>query len=188
MTNCSRSERTFERELLIGSLQIVREKISNYLLGSSHTSKSSQLRLSLVQPLLSSHPVETLHTFVPQTCERIEILLDEAGTSLSTNYQGDPELTWWLVLFSKVVRARGDALLPYKASINSVFRRAIGIIHLQSYEQVADAAKHLLRSLTYVYLIEFRLTSEKIDESIGEPLPIRVRRREEEGQGEDRRV
>ena len=57
----------------------------------------------------------------------------------------------------------------------SVFHQCIGIINKKSYETIATAAEHLLKSLSHVYSIDSRLTTV---ENIGEPfidfLPIRV--------------
>ena len=138
------------------------------------TSKGSRLRTVLVRPILARNPSETLKYLLPQTCERIEKIIDDAQTTIYTNYEGDAELSWCLVLFSELLRARGETLLPYKSMIFSVFRRSVHLIHVSSYLAVADAAKDFLKSLTYVYPIEFRLTLKNIEEPFTDALPIRV--------------
>ena len=154
--------------------QMVRQKITNYLAAASMTSKGSRLRTVLVRPILAGNPSETLKYLLPQTCARIEKIIDDAQTTIYTNYEGDAELTWCLVLFSELLRARGDTLLAYKSMIFSVFRRSVHLIHASSYEAVADAAKDLLKSLTYVYPIEYRVTLQNIEEPFTDSLPIRV--------------
>ena len=59
--------------------------------------------------------------------------------------------------------------------ILSIFHRCVRIIHKESYEAVANAAKNLLKSLSYVYPNEYRLTVENIEEPFTDFLPIRVR-------------
>ncbi|CAF4627446.1 unnamed protein product, partial [Rotaria socialis] len=58
--------------------------------------------------------------------------------------------------------------------ILSVFHRCIHIIHKESYEAVANAAKNLLKTLSYVYPLEYRLTVEIIEEPFTDFLPIRA--------------
>ena len=95
-------------------------------------------------------------------------------TTISTDYQGDAELTWYLILFSELLRVRGDSLIVYKPMIFSIFQRSVRVIHRESYGAVADAAQYLLRSLSYVYPIEYRLTMQSINEPFNNFLPIRV--------------
>lgn len=75
---------------------------------------------------------------------------------------------------SKLVSVRGDALIPYKSRILFVFRQCVRIIHKESYEDLANTAKNLLKSLSYVYPIECRLSVENIEEPFTDFLPIRV--------------
>jgi hypothetical protein len=100
--------------------------------------------------------------------------MHDSETTILTDHKGDVELTWYLVLFSKLLQAHGNTLLVYKSMILSVFHRCIHIIHKESYEAVADAAKNLLKSLSYVYPIDYRLTLHNIDEPFTDFLPIRV--------------
>ncbi|CAF4617031.1 unnamed protein product, partial [Rotaria sp. Silwood2] len=58
--------------------------------------------------------------------------------------------------------------------ILSIFHRCIHIIHKDSYESIAKAAQNLLKSLTYVYPIDYRLTVENIEEPFTDFLPIRA--------------
>ncbi|CAF1072340.1 unnamed protein product [Rotaria sordida] len=154
--------------------QVVREKIMNFLVASSFTPRVSKLLTDLVQPILEANPIETLKYLMPQTCERIEKIVHDSETTILTDHKGDMELTWCLILFSKLLEARGDTLLIYKSMILSVFHRCIHIIHKESYEAVAYAAKNLLQSLSYVYPIDYRLTVENIDEPFIDFLPIRA--------------
>jgi hypothetical protein len=100
--------------------------------------------------------------------------MSHSETTILTDHKGDTELTWCLILFSELVRARGDTLLMYKPMILSVFHRCVRIIHKETHEAVANAAKNLLKSLSYVYPIEYRLTVENIEEPFTDFLPIRV--------------
>ncbi|CAF4464691.1 unnamed protein product [Rotaria sp. Silwood2] len=58
--------------------------------------------------------------------------------------------------------------------IMSVFRQCIHFIYKNSYETIAHAVEHLLKSLTHVYPIDYRLTVENIDELFVDFLPIRA--------------
>ncbi|CAF2908164.1 unnamed protein product, partial [Rotaria sp. Silwood2] len=154
--------------------QMIREKITNFLAASSFSPKISKLLNGLVRAILKGNPEETLKYLLPHTCERIEKILNHSETTILTDHKGDTELTWCLILFSELTRARGDALLIYKPMILSVFHRCVRIIHKESYEAVANAAKNLLKSLSYVYPIEYRLTVENIEEPFTDFLPIRA--------------
>lgn len=153
---------------------MIREKITNFLAGSFFTPKVGKLVTGLVRAILKGNPVETLKYLLPQTCERIENIMTHSETTILVDHKGDSELTWSLILFSELLRARGDTLLPYKSKIFSVFHRCVRIIHKDTHEAVANAAKNLLKSLSYVYPIEYRLTLENIDEPFTDFLPIRV--------------
>ncbi len=153
---------------------MVREKIINFLATYTFSSKISKLLTSLVQAILKSNPIETLKYLLPQTCERIEKIFNQSDMSVLKDHKGDSELTWCLILFSELVCARGDTLIIYKSMILSVFHRCIHIIHKNSYEAMAKAARNLLKSLSYVYPIDYRLTVENIEEPFIDFLPIRV--------------
>ncbi|CAF4539945.1 unnamed protein product, partial [Rotaria sp. Silwood2] len=154
--------------------QMIREKITNFLAASSFSPKISKLLNGLVRAILKGNPEETLKYLLPHTCERIEKILNHSETTILTDHKGDTELTWCLILFSELVCARGDTLLIYKPMILSAFHRCVHIIHKESYEAVANAAKNLLKSLSYVYPIEYRLTVENIEEPFTDFLPIRA--------------
>ncbi|CAF1453615.1 unnamed protein product, partial [Adineta ricciae] len=153
--------------------EVLRNKITNFLVVSSMTSKVNNLMTILVRPLLQANSHETLKSLLPQTCERIEKIVDDLKTTIFTDYQGDAELTWYLILFSELLRARGDSLIVYKPMIFSIFQRSVRIIHRESYGAVADAAQYLLRSLSYVYPTEYRITMQSINEPFNNFLPIR---------------
>jgi hypothetical protein len=153
---------------------MVREKITNFLATYSFSPKVSKLLTGLVQAILKSNPIETLKYLLPQTCERIEKIISQSDMSILTDHKGDSELTWCLILFSELVCARGDTLIIYKSMILSVFHRCIHIVHKHSYEAMGKAAKNLLKSLSYVYPSDYRLTVENIEEPFIEFLPIRV--------------
>ncbi|CAF1939925.1 unnamed protein product [Rotaria magnacalcarata] len=154
--------------------QVVQEKIMCFLAASSFTPRVSKLLTDLVQPILEANPIETLKYIMPQTCERIEKIMHDSATTILTDHKGDMELTWCLILFSKLLQARGDTLLVYKSMILSVFHRCIHIIHKKSYEAIANAAKNLLKSLSHVYPIDYRVTMENIDGPFTDFLPIRA--------------
>jgi len=153
---------------------MIREKITNFLAASSFSSRVNKLLNGLVRAILKGNPEETLKYLLPQTCERIENIINQSDSLVLTDHKGDTELTWCLTLFSELLRARGDTLLIYKPMILSIFHRCIHIIHKESYEAVANAAKNLLKSLTYMYPTDFRLTVENIEEPFTDFLPIRV--------------
>jgi hypothetical protein len=153
---------------------MIREKITNFLAASSFSPKVRKLLNGLVRAILKGRPEDTLKYLLPETCERIEKIISHSETTILTDHKGDTELTWCLTLFSELVRARGDTLVMYKPMILSVFHRCIHVIHKESYEAVANAAKNLLKSLSYVYPTEYRLTVENIEEPFTDFLPTRV--------------
>jgi hypothetical protein len=153
---------------------MIREKITNFLAASSFSPRVSKLLNGLVRAILKGNPEETLKYLLPQTCERIEKIINQSDSLILTDHKGDTELTWCLTLFSELVRARGDTLLMYQPMIISIFHRCIHIIHKESYEAVANAAKNLLKSLTYMYPTDYRLIVENIEEPFTDFLPIRV--------------
>ncbi|CAF1560656.1 unnamed protein product [Rotaria magnacalcarata] len=154
--------------------RMVREKITNFLATYTYSPKISKLLTGLIHALLKSNPVETLKYLLPQTYERIEKILSQSDTLILNDHKGDPELTWCLILFSELLCARGDTLVIYKSMIFSIFHRCIHIIHKDSHEAMAKAAKNLLKSLSYVYPIDYRLTVENIEEPFIDFLPIRA--------------
>ncbi|CAF4197699.1 unnamed protein product [Rotaria sp. Silwood2] len=153
---------------------MVREKIINYLATYSFSLKTNKLLTGLIQAILKSNPVETLKYLLLQTYERIEKILNQSDMFILNDHKGDPELTWCLILFSELVGAHGDTLIIYKSMILSIFHRCIHIIHKDSYKAMAKAAKNLLKSLSYVYPIDYRLTVENITEPFTDFLPIRA--------------
>ena len=148
--------------------------MTNFVAASSFTSRVNKLLNGLVRAILKGNPEETLKYLLPQTCERIENIMSHSETTILTDHKGDTELTWCLTLFAELVRARGDTLVMYKSMILSVFHRCVRIIHKESYEAVGNAAKNLLKSLSYVYPTDYRLTVENVDEPFTDFLPIRV--------------
>jgi hypothetical protein len=153
---------------------MIREKITNFLATYSFSRKVNQLLTGLVQAMIKGNPIETLKYLLPQTCERIEKILCQSEISILTDHKGDSELTWCLILFSELMSARGDTLIIYKSMILSIFHQCIHIVHKDSYEAMGKAAKNLLKSLSYVYPIDYRLTVENIEEPFLEFLPIWV--------------
>ncbi|CAF3971108.1 unnamed protein product [Rotaria sp. Silwood2] len=153
---------------------MIRGKITNFLATYCYSPKTSKLLTGLIQAMLKSHPVETLNYLLPQTYERIEKILSQSDMIILNDHKGDSELTWRLILFSELACARGDTLIIYKSMILSIFHRCIHIIHKDSYESIAKAAQNLLKSLTYVYPIDYRLTVENIEEPFTDFLPIRT--------------
>ncbi|CAF3716099.1 unnamed protein product [Rotaria sp. Silwood1] len=93
---------------------------------------------------------------------------------LIANHRGDIELIWYLTLFSELVHARSGTLLIYKQMIMSIFHKCIRIIHKDSYEIIAKAAKNLLQSLTQLYPIRHGLSNKNSNELFTEFLPIRA--------------
>ncbi|CAF4369000.1 unnamed protein product [Rotaria sp. Silwood2] len=99
--------------------------------------------------------------FIVEFLKRIFQMIDVLSTDMSD-------------AVTKLVHAPGDALMIYKSMIMSVFRQCIHFIYKNSYETIAHAVEHLLKSLTHVYPIDYRLTVENIDELFVDFLPIRA--------------
>lgn len=147
----------------------------NFLVSSTSFSfHAHRLLTSLVQAVLKTNPQETLKYLLPKIFERVESIFQQSESTIYIDHQGDPELTWSLAIFSELVRARGDSLLPYKSMILSIFKRTIRLIKKDYYETLSTAARYLLKSLSYVYPIDYRLTVENIEEPFTDFLPIRV--------------
>ena len=154
---------------------MIKEKITNFIAVSSFSPKTGKFVNGLVRAILTGKPEETLKSLLPQTCERITKIIQQSDSLVLTDHKGDAELTWCLTLFSELLRARGDTLLIYKSVILSVFHQCIHIIHKESYEALANAAKNLIKSLAYTHPMDYRLTVENIEEPFTDFLPIRVR-------------
>ncbi|CAF4597649.1 unnamed protein product, partial [Rotaria sp. Silwood2] len=148
-------------------------KITEFLTGSLFSHKVRKFVASLVRAIVNANPREILKHLLPQTCEHIENIINNSRMTILTDYRGNIEFTWHLILFSELLRVRGDALLTYKQMIMSVFHRCIRVVHKDSYEAIAKAAKHLLKSLSDLYPINDRLSHEIMDESFVDLLPIR---------------
>ncbi|CAF1193810.1 unnamed protein product [Rotaria sp. Silwood1] len=99
--------------------------------------------------------------------------MNNSLTTMLMDQRDDIEFTWHLILFSELVCARGDTLLIYKQMIMSVFLRCIHVVHKDAYEAIAMAAKNLLKSLSDLYPIDYRLSVENIEEPFIDFLPIR---------------
>lgn len=113
--------------------------------------------------------------FLPKTFESIEEIFAHSELNvILTNEKENVDLTWYLLLFTKLVRARGDVLLAHKQLIFSLFQKCLPIVNKTSYGIVAQAAKALLESLTQLYPNDYRLTIETVDRSFEDFLPIRV--------------
>lgn len=130
--------------------------------------------MGLIEAILKSNPIETLKYLLLQTYEHIDKILTQSDGLILNDHKGDAELTWCFILFSELVGARGDVLITYKSMILSIFHRCFHVVHKLSYEAIAKAAKNLLKSLSHVYPIEYRLTVENIEEPFADFLPIRV--------------
>ncbi|CAF1622524.1 unnamed protein product, partial [Adineta ricciae] len=154
--------------------QMIKEKITNFIAVSSFSPKTGKFVNGLVRAILTGKPEETLKSLLPQTCERITKIIQQSDSLVLTDHKGDAELTWCLTLFSELLRARGDTLLVYKPVILSVFHQCIHIIHKESYEALANAARNLIKSLAYTHPIDYRLTVENIEEPFTDFLPIRA--------------
>lgn len=148
----------------------------SFVTSSCLSSKVRDIGSCLVRALVKGNPIETLKCFLPKICQSIQIILDNAESSiLVADEKENIELTWYLIVFAELVHARGDVLVAYKKMIMSVFDHCIHIVNKSSYEVLANAAKNLLQSLTNIYPIDYRLTTESLDESFIDSLPIRVR-------------
>ncbi len=140
--------------------ELIRERMMFFVTGVCLSAKVRPIVSCLMKALVKGNPIETLKYFLPKTCESIQKIFP-------IEEKEDIELTWYLSLFVELVRARGDVLLDYKTIIMSVFHHLIHITNKNTYQTVANAAKHLLQSLSHVYSIDHRLT-------VNNDLPIRV--------------
>ena len=153
---------------------MAKQKITNFIIGSMFSSKVQRLVVGLVRALVNSHPVEILKCLLPQIFKSIVKILDESEIALLSDYKGDLELTWNLVLFSELLQAPGDSLLIYQQLIKSTFDRCTRIIHKDSYRAIAAGIEHLLQSLLNIYPVDYTRSRNKLDEPFIDFLPIRA--------------
>jgi len=137
--------------------RLIQEKMMFFVTGSCLSPQVRSIVSCLVQGLVKGNPMETLKYFLPKTCESIINIK-------SIDEKEDIELNWYLSLFVELVRARGDILVNYKSMILSVFHHSIHIKNKKTYEILANATTYLLQSLCQVYAIDYRLTTDNINE------------------------
>ena len=155
---------------------MVREKIVAFLARQCLSPNLRKLVGGLVRAIVNGNPADTLKYLLPKTCESITTLMNKPETcELLVDRKGDIELTWHLNIFSELLHARGDTLFIYDQMIMSIFQQCIHIMHTDTYKIIANAAKHLLQSLSQVYPIDYRFTVENLDEPFIDVLPIRVK-------------
>ncbi|CAF4019942.1 unnamed protein product [Adineta steineri] len=154
--------------------QKIRVKIINFLSSQCLSPKVRDIASGLVRALVKGNPVETLKYLLPEICKSIENKCNNFESTLLTDYKDDIELTWYLVVFAELLRARGDVLLIYKQLIMSVFHQYIQIVNKNSYNAVAKAVINLLESLSCSYPVDYRLLVINSDESFDNFLPIRL--------------
>ncbi|CAF0851617.1 unnamed protein product [Adineta steineri] len=154
--------------------QKIREKIMNFLSSQCLSPKVRDIASGLVRALVKGNPVETLKYLLPEICKSIENKFNNSESTLLTDYKDDIELTWYLVVFAELLRARGDVLLIYKQLIMSVFHQFIQIVNKNSYNAVAKAVINLLESLSCSYPVDYRLLVINSDETFDNFLPIRL--------------
>ncbi|CAF0928107.1 unnamed protein product [Adineta steineri] len=154
--------------------QKIRVKIINFLSSQCLSPKVRDIASGLVRALVKGNPMETLKYLLPEICKSIENKCNNFESTLLTDYKDDIELTWYLVVFAELLRARGDVLLIYKQLIMSVFHQYIQIVNKNSYNAVAKAVINLLESLSCSYSVDYRLLVINSDESFDNFLPIRL--------------
>ncbi|CAF4333106.1 unnamed protein product, partial [Rotaria sordida] len=93
---------------------IIRKKITDFVSCAFSSLKVRKLVTGLVQAIVKCNPDETIKYLLPKTYDSIEKIMNTSESSvLLTDHKGDIELNWYLILFSELVRARGDTLLIY---------------------------------------------------------------------------
>ena len=143
--------------------------MTNFTFDRCFSSNVRDIVSSLVEALIKGNPGETMKYFLPKISESIEQIFQNSD-SILTNEKENVELSWYLLLFTKLVRAPGEVLLTYKPVILSIFHQCFPIVNKNAYGIIAQASKGLLEALTQLYPMDYRLTTENIDF-----LPIRVR-------------
>ncbi|CAF1412458.1 unnamed protein product, partial [Adineta steineri] len=154
--------------------QKIRVKILNFLGIQCLSPKVRDIASGLVRALVKGNPMETLTYLLPEICKFIENKFNNSDSTLLTDHKDDIELTWYLVVFAELLRARGDVLLNYKQLIMSVFHQCIQVVNKDSYRAVAKAVVNLLESLSCSYLVNYRLLVINSDETFDNFLPIRL--------------
>ncbi|CAF3998522.1 unnamed protein product, partial [Adineta steineri] len=154
--------------------QKIRVKILNFLGIQCLSPKVRDIASGLVRALVKGNPMETLTYLLPEICKSIENKFNNSDSTLLTDHKDDIELTWYLVVFAELLRARGDVLLNYKQLIMSVFHQCIQVVNKDSYRAVAKAVVNLLESLSCSYLVNYRLLVINSDETFDNFLPIRL--------------
>ena len=132
---------------------------------------------SIVVALVAAHPIETLEDFFPKTFQSIENLLKNVSQFPNDSLRSeeeDRELIWYLMIFSKLVCARGDVLLLYKEMIISIFEQSMKIINQNIYKVLSKAGGNCIKSLCEIFPMNYRLTNGNLNQSFEQFLPIRV--------------
>lgn len=147
----------------------------NYTFDRCLSSNGRNIISSIIEALVKGKPMETLKYFLPKTFQLIENIFNNYESNIFLiNEKENIELTWYLIIFSKLVLAQGHILLNYKEIIISIFDYSINIINKNSYDIISNTVKSLLESLTHLYPIDYRLTTENLNQSFDDFLPIRV--------------
>jgi len=138
--------------------RLIQTKMMFFVSGTCLSSQVRPIVSCLIRGLVKGNSIETLKYFLPKTCQSI------VNIKPAVDDNEDIELTWFLSVFTELIHARGDILINYKTIILEVFHHSIHMINKKTYGIVATAAEHLLQALCQVYSIDFRLTTENIDE------------------------
>jgi hypothetical protein len=83
---------------------------------------------------------------------------------------------YWTLLYicCKVVDCRGDALLPYVATLQQVMDCTLHLTCREGYLSASSVLLHVLSSLTSVAAVEYRSVPGSFNKPIKDYLPIKV--------------
>ncbi|XP_059159046.1 proteasome activator complex subunit 4B-like [Physella acuta] len=133
---------------------------------------SGRLAANLCRAAVRINPEVALKMFLPSLCSSIlKFLEDHPGTFEETTL--DNTFLWNCLMLSHVVRCDGTKLLPYRSELLSVLDKTLQLKCIQGYEMAGQLLKHLLKSLTQVYPLEFRSVAYNFDKPYSEYLPIK---------------
>lgn len=146
-------------------LKLMISKISNYMNGNVYNAKAGKLVMSVCRSLVKSargdHAFKTFFTPLYGNLKRIRDSSNYA--TMLKNERGDIEISWNIQLFQELLRADGTILLNYIEQIKDIINWYMECTHKITIQYLCSAIRHLLRSLTFLYSKESRLTCQNYD-------------------------
>jgi proteasome activator subunit 4 len=148
------------------------KKLYSFVTGHIFETKvAGRFMATMVRSFSKVNPEETLRVLVPHLCDTVLTLVDSddiLGEEILDN-----ELLYNLLLLSEAVDCRGDALLPYVATLQQVLDRTLHLTCREGYLSSCSILLHILSSLTSVTPVEYCSVPGSFNKTIKDYLPIK---------------